>query len=66
MPIYEFRCNACGKIFETLVFNSDEQTYLECPSCKGQDIERVLSSFSKCGPGASATSSCKPAGSKFG
>jgi len=24
MPIYEFRCNKCGNIFEELVFSSDK------------------------------------------
>ena len=40
MPIYEYRCQACEHEFETLVLGKDEP---ECPSCQGQDLERLLS-----------------------
>lgn len=40
MPIYEYRCEKCGQEFETLVLG---KTKPECPSCHGQDLERVLS-----------------------
>jgi putative FmdB family regulatory protein len=39
MPVYEYRCEACGTEFETLVLRKTEP---ECPSCEGQDLERVL------------------------
>jgi putative FmdB family regulatory protein len=42
MPIYEYRCRACDHIFEALVRGADVAT---CPSCHGQDLERLLSSF---------------------
>ena len=40
MPIYEYRCEACGAEFEALVLG---KTVPRCPSCEGQDLERVLS-----------------------
>lgn len=40
MPIYEYKCNACGKDFETLVMGS---TKPECPSCDSQDLSRLMS-----------------------
>jgi putative FmdB family regulatory protein len=43
MPLYDFRCRGCGHEFETLVRAGDEG--LACPSCKGRDIERLLSTF---------------------
>lgn len=45
MPIYEFECKKCGKIFEYLCLKSeDNQT--PCPSCGGKKTEKLLSTFS--------------------
>ena len=43
MPLYDFQCRACGHEFEVLVRPGDAG--LACPSCKGRDIERLLSTF---------------------
>jgi putative FmdB family regulatory protein len=43
MPLYDFRCRSCGHEFEALVRAGDDG--LACPSCKGGDIERLLSTF---------------------
>lgn len=40
MPIYEYECKACGHEFEQLVRTGDVPS---CPSCKGQDLTRLLS-----------------------
>ena len=40
--IYEYRCQACDHIFEALVRSGDVAS---CPSCHGQDLDRLLSSF---------------------
>jgi putative FmdB family regulatory protein len=40
MPIYEYRCNACGHEFEELILPGTEPA---CPSCKSADLERLLS-----------------------
>ena len=42
MPLYDFRCRTCGHGFEGLVRAG---SVLECPSCHGQDLERLLSTF---------------------
>ena len=31
MPMYEYRCNKCGEIFEELVSSDDEK--VPCPKC---------------------------------
>lgn len=41
MPIFEFRCSACGDEFEVLVLNSSPVS--ECPSCGSQDVEKLMS-----------------------
>ena len=46
MPIYEFKCNKCGNIFEQLVFSSDKEEELTCPSCGERDTCRLMSLFS--------------------
>ncbi len=43
MPIFEYECRACHHEFEILVL---KDTVPACPSCQGQDLERLLSGFS--------------------
>ena len=43
MPLYDFRCKACGEEFEALVRPPHQPA---CPSCAGADLERLLSGFS--------------------
>ena len=43
MPIYEYQCRSCDEVFELLVRSGDVAA--ACPSCHGQDLERLLSSF---------------------
>ena len=40
MPIYEYRCEACGHEFEALVRKNDVPT---CEKCKSEKLERLLS-----------------------
>ncbi|MHB8069988.1 MAG: FmdB family zinc ribbon protein [Desulfobaccales bacterium] len=59
MPIFEFRCQACGNEFEKLVFGSDE---VECPSCHQKEVEKLMSACSaKVGYKFTATSNPKGA-----
>ncbi|NWF93395.1 MAG: zinc ribbon domain-containing protein [Syntrophaceae bacterium] len=43
MPIYEYRCEECGKISEFLLIRSDETLSLQCKRCKSRKMSRVLS-----------------------
>ena len=43
MPIYEFRCDACGERFEALVDAGTEA--FECRHCGAPDAGRVLSAL---------------------
>jgi len=43
MPLYDFRCRACGAEFEALVRPPSPPG---CPACASADLERLLSGFS--------------------
>jgi len=44
MPIYDYKCRACGHQFEALVLPSSKSA-AACPSCKSQELEQLLSAF---------------------
>jgi putative FmdB family regulatory protein len=54
MPLYEYHCQKCGKRFEMLRRMQDSDRDLECPECRSEDLERLLSAF--------ATAGCSPSG----
>ena len=43
MPIYEFRCDSCGEVFEHLAMSAGDQLEVQCPHCQGQELSRVMS-----------------------
>jgi putative FmdB family regulatory protein len=43
MPIYEYRCDDCGKISEFLLIKTDETFIPRCKRCKSKKMSRVLS-----------------------
>jgi putative FmdB family regulatory protein len=55
MPMYEYRCQGCGKSFELLRRMQDSDRDLKCPECQSDEVERLLSTF--------AAGGCKPSGS---
>ncbi len=42
MPIYEYQCTACHKVFEEWHKHADDIRSLPCPACKGE-AERLIS-----------------------
>ncbi len=45
MPIYEYQCNRCKRIFSRLLLNSREITHVTCKFCDSKEITRLLSTF---------------------
>lgn len=45
MPIYEFKCSQCGKIFETLCVSKEDERTVKCPNCGSKDVKKEFSSF---------------------
>jgi putative FmdB family regulatory protein len=44
MPLYDFRCRACGHEFEALVRPQDPAGP-QCSACQSTDLERLLATF---------------------
>lgn len=62
MPIFEYRCQACGAEFEKLVVSAAEAGEVFCPECGGVRLEKLFSVFSPAMPSA-ATPRCETTGS---
>jgi putative FmdB family regulatory protein len=45
MPIFEFKCDKCGKEFERLVYSSEDEK-VECPGCGSTETTKEFSVFS--------------------
>ncbi len=43
MPIYEYRCEDCGRTSEFLLIRTDENFAPQCKRCKSKKMSRVLS-----------------------
>ena len=43
MPIYEYRCNACGGSFAFLYGVSRDSRDPTCPMCQGKNLSRLIS-----------------------
>lgn len=58
MALYEYSCSKCGAVSEHLVFSDDDTPV--CPSCGGDTLERLLSSFAvgAAAPKQAAASPC--------
>jgi len=46
MPIYEYRCNQCSRVFSELFLNQEEIKSVRCKYCHSPDLTRLVSSFS--------------------
>ncbi len=42
MPLYEYECRGCGHRFEFLTRHGQAPA---CPSCHGEDLQKLLSVF---------------------
>ena len=62
MPLYEYRCGACKRVFEAYTRPSEERKIAPCPACGGASEKVGISLFSTAGSGGSA----KPGGSACG
>jgi putative FmdB family regulatory protein len=47
MPLFEYRCNRCGKKFSLLVGMTAEKAKLECPKCGGKKATKLISRIAR-------------------
>jgi putative FmdB family regulatory protein len=45
MPIYEFQCRKCQKVFECLLKVDEDYAGLACPRCSERSPKKLVSSF---------------------
>ena len=64
MPIFEFKCDKCGKEFERVVFVSD-QDKVNCPDCGSLEARKLLSVFSCSRATEASSGSCGTGSSGF-
>ncbi|MEA2554499.1 MAG: hypothetical protein QOJ65_2675 [Fimbriimonadaceae bacterium] len=47
MPVYEYRCGACGKKFSSLIGMTAQPDDERCPFCGAAGAERLVSRFAR-------------------
>lgn len=41
MPVYDIKCNECGRVSEILLRGTDDKA-IHCPGCGSENIERLI------------------------
>ena len=45
MPLFEFVCSRCGKVFEELVRSASSIAGVACPACASEEVKKKMSTF---------------------
>jgi len=61
VPIFEYVCAKCGKVFEKLILGKSQEA-LACPNCGSDRVEQKFSTFSSSSAGTRSAPTCAPAG----
>lgn len=62
MPIYEYRCNACGEVFSRLYRSIRAAEAAEspaCPTCGSAEVQRLISQIAVVGDAAAGGESAE-------
>ena len=62
MPLYEYRCEKCGRNFDLLVRSATQQNEPQCPHCGSSKVTKAISLFGLGGAGGrpDLSASCGP------
>lgn len=60
MPIFEYRCPRCGRVFEHFWRGREKREELRCPQCGEARVEKLVSVFGRAS--GSLGSGCAPVG----
>ncbi len=55
MPLYEYRCEECGEVFEKLVSLSKRNEPVPCPKCGSRRVGKLMSACASISKGSSTT-----------
>ncbi|HOO56618.1 MAG TPA: zinc ribbon domain-containing protein [bacterium] len=55
MPIFSYKCEECGNIFDMLVFAGEKDEDMECPACGAKKAKKQVSPFSSSGGSCAST-----------
>ncbi|MCW2278348.1 FmdB family zinc ribbon protein [Heliophilum fasciatum] len=70
MPIYEYRCLDCGKVFSLLRSYQQRDDQALCPHCQSDQLKRLMSSIGmvsvKASGGSCASGDCASGACDFG
>jgi putative FmdB family regulatory protein len=61
MPIFEYVCAKCGKVFEKLILGKSQEA-LVCPHCGSKQVEQKFSTFSSGSADTRSAPACAPSG----
>ena len=61
MPVYEYRCEACGEGFEQFVRLPSRQVEPTCPKCGSREVQKAVSlvGVGRSG-GSTSAAACSP------
>ena len=62
LPLYEYRCGACGALFELLRRVGQDAEGVSCPRCGQREVEKEFSTFAGSVSGGGSGGGCSPSG----
>jgi len=57
MPIFEYKCNDCGGVFELLKTTSEDNKEVRCSKCGSENVTKLISAGSSLSGGGMSLNS---------
>jgi putative FmdB family regulatory protein len=62
MPLYEYICNECGRVFEKIVSFTEAKKNPACPDCQSQHTQKKISKVASTGGSKGSDGNCGSSG----